>query len=149
MGFCSDEEYWEFLRSCPRFEEMLIHSGIIMIKYWFSVSDEEQEKRFRERIADRTKNWKLSKMDMSSRSHWIEYSKAKDEMFAYTDSKASPWWVVEADDKRKARLNCIHHLLGMIPYEEVKYKKIKLPTINTEGYVRPPFTDQTFVPEKY
>ncbi len=149
MGFCSDEEYWEFLRSCPRFEEILIHSGIIMIKYWFSVSDEEQEKRFKERITDRTKNWKLSPMDMSSRSHWIEYSKAKDEMFAYTDSKVSPWWVVEADDKRKARLNCIHHLLSMIPYEEVKYKKIKLPPINNEGYVRPPITDQTFVPEIY
>jgi polyphosphate kinase 2 len=149
MGFCSDEEYWEFLRSCPRFEEMLIHSGIIMIKYWFSVSDEEQEKRFKIRIADRTKNWKLSQMDMSSRSRWIEYSKAKDEMFAYTDAKVSPWWVVEADDKRKARLNCIRHLLSMIPYEEVKYKKIKLPPINNEGYVRPPITDQTFVPEVY
>jgi polyphosphate kinase 2 len=149
MGFCSDEEYWEFLRSCPRFEEILIHSGIIMIKYWFSVSDEEQEKRFMERISDRTKLWKLSDMDMSSRSRWIEYSKAKDEMFAYTDTKISPWWVVEADDKRKARLNCIHHLLGMISYEEIKYKKIKLPPINNEGYVRPPITDQTFVPEKY
>jgi polyphosphate kinase 2 len=149
MGFCSDEEYWEFLRSCPRFEEMLIHSGIIMIKYWFSVSDEEQEKRFRERISDRTKNWKLSEMDMGSRSRWIEYSKAKDEMFAYTDTKVSPWWVVEADDKRKARLNCIHHLLSMIPYEEIKYKKIKLPPIINEGYVRPPITDQTFVPEVY
>ncbi len=149
MGFCSDEEYWEFLRSCPRFEEMLIHSGIIMIKYWFSVSDEAQEKRFMERIADRTKNWKLSEMDMSSRNRWIEYSKAKDEMFAYTDTKVSPWWVVEADDKRKARLNCIHHMLSMIPYEEVKYKKIKLPPINNEGYVRPPISDQTFVPEAY
>ncbi len=149
MGFCSDEEYWEFLRSCPRFEEMLIHSGIIMIKYWFSVSDEVQEKRFKERIGDRTKNWKLSDMDMGSRSHWIEYSKAKDEMFAYTDTKVSPWWVVEADDKRKARLNCIHHLLSMIPYEVVKYKKIKLPPINNEGYIRPPISDQTFVPESY
>jgi polyphosphate kinase 2 (PPK2 family) len=102
-----------------------------------------------ERIADRTKYWKLSEMDMSSRSRWIEYSKAKDEMFAYTDTKTSPWWVVEADDKRKARLNCIHHLLGMIPYQEIKYKKIKLPPINNEGYVRPPITDQTFVPEVY
>jgi polyphosphate kinase 2 len=149
MGFCTDDEYWEFLRSCPRFEEILIHSGIIMIKYWFSVSDEEQEKRFMVRIADRTKNWKLSEMDMGSRSRWIEYSKAKDEMFAYTDTKVSPWWVVEADDKRKARLNCIHHLLNLIPYEEIKYKKIKLPPINNEGYVRPPITDQTFVPEVY
>jgi polyphosphate kinase 2 len=149
MGFCTEEEYWEFLRSCPRFEEMLIHSGINLIKYWFSVSDEEQEKRFMERINDRTKNWKLSEMDMGSRSRWIEYSKAKDEMFAYTDTKASPWWVVEADDKRKARLNCIHHLLSLIPYEEIKYKKIKLPPISKEGYVRPPITDQTFVPEVY
>ena len=149
MGFCTDEEYWEFLRSCPRFEEMLIHSGINLIKYWFSVSDEEQEKRFKERINDRTKNWKLSEMDMGSRSRWIEYSKAKDEMFAYTDTKVSPWWVVEADDKRKARLNCIHHLLSLIPYEEIKYKEIKLPPISKEGYVRPPITDQTFVPEVY
>ncbi len=149
MGFCTEDEYWDFLRSCPRFEEMLIHSGINVIKYWFSVSDEEQEKRFMERISDRTKNWKLSEMDLGSRSRWIEYSKAKDEMFAYTDTKVSPWWVVEADDKRKARLNCIHHLLSMIPYEEIKYKKIKLPAINKEGYVRPPITDQTFVPEIY
>lgn len=149
MGFCSEEEYWEFLRSCPRFEEMLIHSGITMIKYWFSVSDEEQEKRFMERISDRTKKWKLSEMDMSSRSKWVEYSKAKDEMFAYTDTKISPWWVVEADDKRRARLNCIHHLLSMIPYKEIKYKKINLPPISKEGYVRPPITDQTFVPEVY
>jgi polyphosphate kinase 2 len=149
MGFCTDEEYWDFLRSCPRFEEMLIHSGISLIKYWFSVSDEEQEKRFMQRINDRTKNWKLSNMDMSSRSRWVEYSKAKDEMFAYTDTKLSPWWVVEADDKRKARLNCIHHLLSMIPYKEVKYEKIKLPPINKEGYLRPPITEQTFVPEVY
>lgn len=149
MEFCTEEEYWDFLRSCPRFEEMLIHSGIILIKYWFSVSDEEQEKRFRERIEDPTKNWKFSHMDLSSRSRWVEYSKAKDEMFAYTDTKVSPWWVVEADDKRRARLNCIHHLLSMIPYKEVKHEKIKLPPINTEGYVRPPITEQTFVPEVY
>jgi polyphosphate kinase len=149
MEFCTEDEYWDFLRSCPRFEEMLIHSGIIFIKYWFSVSDEEQEKRFRERIEDPTKNWKFSRMDLSARSRWIEYSKAKDEMFAYTDTKISPWWVVEADEKRSARLNCIHHLLSMIPYQELKHEKIKLPAINMEGYVRPPITEQTFVPEVY
>ena len=149
MGFCTEEEYWDFLRSCPRFEEMLIHSGITLIKYWFSVSDEEQEKRFRDRIEDPTKNWKFSRMDLGSRSRWVEYSKAKDEMFAYTDTKVSPWWVVEADDKRKARLNCIHHLLSMISYEEIKHEKIKLPPIDMEGYVRPPISEQTFVPEAY
>jgi polyphosphate kinase 2 len=149
MGFCTDEEYWEFLRSCPRFEEMLIHSGIILIKYWFSVSDEEQEQRFRERIGDPLKRWKFSPMDLESRSRWIEYSKAKDEMFSYTDTKAAPWYVVNADDKRRARLNTIHHLLSMIPYEEITYKKIKLPPISKEGYLRPPISEQTFIPEIY
>jgi len=149
MGFCSEEEYWEFLRSCPRFEEMLIHSGIILIKYWFSVSDEEQESRFRERISDPLKRWKFSPMDLESRSKWIEYSRAKDEMFSHTDTKLSPWFVVNADNKRKARLNCIRHVLNRIPYEEIKYKKIELPPVNMEGYVRPPMSDQTFVPEKY
>jgi polyphosphate kinase 2 len=149
MEFCTEEEYWDFLRSCPRFEEMLIQSGIILIKYWFSVSDDEQEARFRERIEDPLKRWKLSPMDLESRSRWVEYSKAKDEMFAYTDTKLSPWFVVQADDKRKARLNCIHHLLSMIPYQEIKHKKIKLPPINKEGYIRPPISSQTFVPEIY
>ena len=149
MGFCTDEEYWEFLRSCPRFEEMLIHSGIILIKYWFSVSDEEQERRFQERIDDPLKRWKFSEMDLVSRSKWIEYSKAKDEMFSYTDTKISPWYVVNADDKRRARLNTIHHLLSMIPYQEIKHKKINLPPIIMEGYIRPPLTDQTFIPEIY
>jgi polyphosphate kinase 2 len=149
MEFCTEEEYKDFLRSCPRFEEMLIHSGIILIKYWFSVSDEEQEKRFKDRLNDPTKHWKFSPMDVYSRSKWIEYSKAKDEMFAYTDTKISPWYVVNADDKPRARLNCIHHLLSIIPYEEIKYQKIKLPPINKEGYIRPPITEQTFVPEVY
>ncbi len=149
MDFCSEEEYWDFLRSCPRFEEMLIHSGIILIKYWFSVNDEEQESRFRDRIEDPLKRWKFSEMDLDARSKWIEYSKAKDEMFSYTDIKISPWYVVNADDKRRARLNCIHHLLSMIPYQEIKHKKIELPSITMEGYVRPPITDQTFVPEVY
>ncbi len=149
MGYCTEEEYWEFLRSCPRFEEMLIHSGIILIKYWFSVSDEEQDRRFRERIEDPLKRWKFSVTDLESRNKWIEYSKAKDEMFAYTDSKVSPWLVVHADDKRKARLNCISHFLSMVPYEEIVHKKIKLPPINMTGYVRPPISEQTFVPEIY
>ena len=149
MGFCTDEEYWEFLRSCPRFEEMLIHSGIILIKYWFSVSDEVQENRFRERIEDPLKRWKFSEMDLESRCKWIEYSKAKDEMFSYTDTKVAPWFVVNADNKRKARLNTINHLLSLIPYQEIKHKKINLQPITMEGYVRSPLTDQTFIPELY
>ncbi len=149
MGYCSEDEYWEFLRSCPRFEEMLIHSGIILIKYWFSVSDEVQDLRFRERIEDPLKRWKFSVTDLESRNKWVEYSKAKDEMFAYTDTKISPWFVVNADDKRKARLNCINHFLSMIPYQEIKHKKIILPPINMSGYVRPPISEQTFVPEIY
>ena len=149
MGFCSDEEYWDFLRSCPRFEEMLIQSGIILIKYWFSVSDEVQEKRFSERIHDPLKRWKFSPMDLQSRSRWVEYSKAKDEMFSYTDTKISPWYVVNSDDKQRARLNTISHLLSMIPYKEIKHGKVELPAINKEGYIRPPISDQSFVPEKY
>jgi polyphosphate kinase len=150
MGFCTEEEYREFMRSCPEFERMLIRSGIILIKYWFSVSDEEQERRFQARIDDPTKRWKLSDMDLASREKWIEYSKAKDEMFKYTDTKQSPWHVVPADNKKRARLNCISHLLSMIPYKEIKHKKIKLPPRQEgEGYIRPPFSDQTFVPEKY
>ncbi len=149
MGFCTEDEYWEFLRSCPRFEEMLIHSGTPLIKYWFSVSDEEQEHRFQERINDPLKRWKISDMDIESRKLWIEYSKAKDEMFSYTDTKISPWYVVDGDDKRRARLNCIHHLLSKIPYREIKHKKIILPEIKKEGYVRPPYSEQTFIPEVY
>jgi polyphosphate kinase 2 len=149
MGFCTDEEYADFLRACPQFEAMLIDSGIMLIKYWFSVSDEEQESRFRDRIADPLKRWKFSKMDLESRNRWIEYSKAKDEMFAQTDTKASPWYVVNADDKRRARLNCIHHFLSMVPYKKITHKKISLPAIRMAGYVRPPISDQTFVPEIY
>jgi len=149
MGFCSDEEYWDFLRSCPRFEEMLIQSGIILVKYWFSVSDEVQEKRFSDRIDDPLKRWKFSPMDLQSRSRWVEYSKAKDEMFSYTDTKLSPWYVVNSDDKKRARLNTISHLLTMIPYKELKHEKIELPKISKEGYIRPPMSEQSFVPEKY
>ncbi len=150
MGFCSEAEYWDFLRSCPNFENMLIRSGIILIKYWFSVSDKEQERRFRQRIEDPTRRWKISPMDIESRSKWVEYSKAKDDMFSYTDTKQSPWYVVEADDKRRARLNCIHHLLSLIPYEEVPREKIDLPPlVRDKSYVRPPMDEQTFVPDRY
>jgi polyphosphate kinase 2 len=150
MGFCTEEEYQEFLRSCPDFERMLLRSGIILIKYWFSVSDEEQERRFQARIADPTKRWKLSPMDLESRTRWVEYSMAKDEMFKYTDTKQAPWYVVNSDDKRRARLNCISHLLSLIPYEDLTPEKIKLPPRQKDtGYVRPPISDQTFVPAKY
>jgi polyphosphate kinase 2 len=150
MGFCTDEEYREFLRSVPEFERMLIRSGTILVKYWFSVSDKEQELRFQARIKDPTKRWKLSPMDLESRARWVEYSKAKDEMFAHTDIKQAPWHVVNADDKKCARLNCIHHLLSQIPYEDLTPEPINLPPRQAEaGYVRPPITDQTFVPEVY
>jgi len=150
MGFCSNDEYEEFLRSCPDFERMLIRSGIILIKYWYSVSDKEQEKRFQERIKDPTKRWKISPMDVESRDKWVEYSMAKDKMFSFTDTKQSPWYVVHADDKRRARLNTISHLLSLIPYEDLTPKPFKLPPLNNNvAYVRPPMTDQTFVPEKY
>ncbi|MEK8022383.1 MAG: polyphosphate kinase 2 [Candidatus Hydrogenedentota bacterium] len=150
MGFCSDEDYREFLRACPEFERMLLRSGIILIKYWFSVSDEEQERRFQSRIADPTKRWKLSPMDLKSRSKWVEYSMAKDQMFAHTDIKQAPWHVVNADNKKLARLNCIAHLLSMISYKDLTPDKIKLPPRQKDkGYVRPPMTDQTFVPNQY
>ena len=150
MGYCTETEFQEFLRSCPEFERMLLRSGIILVKYWFSVSDAEQERRFQDRIKDPTKRWKLSPMDLESRARWVEYSKAKDEMFAYTDTKQSPWHVVNADDKQCARLNCIHHLLSMIPYKDLTPKPIKLPPRRNEGaYERPPITDQTFVPEVF
>ncbi len=148
MGFCTDDQYEEFLRTCPAFEKMLIRSGIILIKYWFSVSDDEQEKRFQDRINDPTKRWKISPMDLEARTKWIDYSKAKDAMFAYTDTKQSPWYVVNADIKRHARLNCITHLLNKIPYEEVPREKIKLPERQDDSsYMRPPFDEQTFVPD--
>ncbi|HCD34596.1 MAG TPA: polyphosphate kinase 2 [Phycisphaerales bacterium] len=150
MGFCTDDEYAEFMRSCPEFERMLIRSGIILVKYWFSVSDKEQESRFESRIDDPTKRWKLSPMDLKSRAKWVEYSKAKDKMFAITDTKQCPWYVVHADDKKRARLNCISHLLSQIPYEDLTPKPIKLPPRQDDTtYVRPPMMDQTFVPQVY
>ena len=148
MGFCSEEEYWEFLKTAPEFENQLIRSGIILIKYWFSVSDEEQERRFQERINDKTKRWKLSDMDLEARSKWVEYSKAKDVMFQYTDTDQSPWWVIESDIKRNARINCISHLLSSIPYEKLEHKKLTLPPRQeNSGYVRPPIHSQTYVPD--
>jgi polyphosphate kinase 2 len=150
MGFCTEDEYQEFLRSCPEFERMLIRSGIIMIKYWFSVSDAEQERRFQSRIDDPTKRWKLSPMDLESRARWVEYSKAKDVMFAHTDIEQAPWYVVNADNKKRARLNVIRHLLSLIPYEDLTPEAIVLPPREPDkGYVRPPITDQTFIPEVY
>ncbi len=150
MGFCTENQYQEFLRSCPGFERMLVRSGIILIKYWFSVSDQEQERRFRARNEDPVKRWKLSPMDIESRRRWVEYSKAKDRMFAITDTKQAPWYVVNADVKRHARLNCIHHLLSMIPYEDLTPGPVKLtPLPDASSYVRPPITDQTFIPEVY
>ena len=148
MGFCTDEEYQEFLRSCPEFERMLVRSGILLVKYWFSVSDAEQERRFQARIDNPTKRWKLSPIDLASRSRWLDYSKAKDEMFAHTDIKQAPWWVVRSDDKARARLNVISHLLSQVPYEDLTPEPITLPPLQAAtGYVRPPMTDQTFVPE--
>ena len=150
MGFCTDDEYQEFMRSCPEFERMLVRSGIDLIKYWFSVSDAEQERRFQSRIADPTKRWKLSPMDLQSRARWVEYSRAKDEMFVHTDIKQAPWYVVNADNKKRARLNVIRHLLSLFPYEDLTPQQIVLPPRESDdGYVRPPITDQTFVPEVY
>jgi len=150
MGFCTNEQYHEFLRSCPYFERMLVRSGVTLIKYWFSVGDEEQERRFQDRLTDRTKRWKLSPMDLESRSRWVEYSRAKDEMFAHTDIKQAPWYVVEADDKRRARLNCISHLLSIFHYEDLTPEPIELPPRQSKiGYVRPPISDQTFVKNIY
>jgi polyphosphate kinase 2 len=150
MGFCTEEEYREFLRSCPEFERMLIRSGIILVKYWFSISDEEQERRFQSRIHDPTKRWKISPMDIESRAKWVDYSKAKDDMFGYTDIKQAPWYVVHADVKKRARLNCISHLLSLIPYGDVPANPIELPDRQDDkGYIRPPMIEQTFVPDRY
>jgi polyphosphate kinase 2 len=150
MGFATEEQYQEFLRACPLFEEMLIRDGIVLVKYWFSVSDEEQERRFQARLADPAKRWKLSPMDLEARSRWVDYSRAKDVMFAHTDTELSPWWVVEADDKRRARLNCISHLLASIPYQDVTSAPLTLPPRQEAGdYVRPPLETQRFVPATY
>jgi len=150
MGFCSDDEYQEFLRSCPIFEEMLVRSGLHLVKYWFSVNDEEQERRFQERIKNPIKRWKLSLMDVESRKRWVEYSRAKDVMFAHTDRNKTPWYVVNADDKKRARLNCIRHLLDQVPYQDMRPVEIELPLRQPDtGYKRPKKSSQRFVRQVY
>jgi len=150
MGFCTDEQYKEFLFSCPEFERMLVRSGIVLIKYWFSVSDEEQEVRFQDRIKDPARRWKLSPMDLESRDKWVEYSKAKDNMFAHTNIPEAPWFTVEADDKKRARLNCIRHFLSKIPYEDMTPDPLVLPPRKpAPEYIRPPLNEQFFVPHYY
>lgn len=150
MGFCTEAQYEEFMRSCPQFERMLVRSGIVLLKYWFSVSDEEQERRFQARVKDPRKRWKLSPMDLESRQRWVEYSRAKDMMFDYTDIKQAPWYVVPSDDKKRARLNCIRHILSSIPYEDITPPPLELPPrVKSAGYIRPPFEEQTFVTDYY
>lgn len=150
MGFCTDDEYREFMRTCPEFERMLVRSGIQLIKYYFSVSDEEQERRFAQRNTDPTRRWKLSPMDLESRSRWVEYSRAKDAMFMYTDTEEAPWYVVDATVKRHARLNCISHLLSLIEYQDLTPEPIELPPRQEDsGYRRPPVDSQKWVPAIY
>ena len=151
MGFCTDEEYWDFLRACPEFERMLVNSGIMVIKYYLSVSDEEQEKRFQDRVKDPTRRWKLSPMDLESRARWVEYSKAKDMMLEYTDIPEARWYQIESNDKRRARLNCIRHFLELIPYEDVTPEGIELPPRPPEDvhYVRPPREGHIILPDAY
>jgi polyphosphate kinase 2 len=149
MGFCAQEEYAEFLRSCPEFERMLVRSGMTLLKYWFSVSDEEQERRFHDRAGNPARRWKLSELDLQARDRWVAFSRAKDEMFRHTDIRQAPWYTVEADDKRRARLNCIAHILGRVPYEDATPPPLKLPPRrpSDDSYVRPPKSDQNFVPD--
>jgi polyphosphate kinase 2 len=149
MGYCTDEQYAEFLRFCPQFELALQSDGIQLIKYWLSVSDEEQERRFQARLSDPRKRWKFSPTDLEARARWVDYAEAKDRMFERTDSEHSPWWVVEADDKRTARLNLIHHLLSQVPYERIDGGHVKLPKRQQRDYQRPPKSTQRFVPERY
>jgi polyphosphate kinase 2 (PPK2 family) len=149
MGFCTEEQLHEFMQSCPEFERMLVRSGIILIKYLFSVSDAEQERRFQDRMDKPTKRWKLSPMDLESRKHWAEYSRAKDEMFAVTDNKQCPWFVVNAEDKKRARLNVIRHLLSAVPYRDLTPEPLALPPLGKSKYVRPPIQEQNFIPEVY
>jgi len=150
MNFCTEEEYRDFLNSCPDFERLLIRSGIILLKYWFSISDEEQERRFQARVDNPLKRWKLSPMDLQSRTRWVEYSKAKDEMFAHTNIPEAPWFTVEADVKKRARLNCIQHILSKVPYKDLTPDAPELPPRKpASNYVRPPKSEQFFVPEVY
>jgi polyphosphate kinase 2 len=150
MGFCTQEQYEEFLRFCPTFEQSLQNDGIMLVKYWLSVSDEEQERRFKKRLSDPRKRWKFSPIDREARARWVEYAEAKDRMFAQTDTDTSPWYVVEADNKRSARLNLISHLLTLVPYEHLdRAKPLKLPPRQRRKYVRPPKRDERIVPARY
>jgi polyphosphate kinase len=149
MGFCTDEEHADFLRTCPLIERAIVRSGIILVKYWLSLSDEEQERRFEARIHNPGKRWKLSPMDLQARAHWVDYAEAKDEMFAFTDIKEAPWYVVDADDKKQARLNLISHLLTQIPYKDVSHESLELPPRQKRAYQRPPIDSQTWVPTRY
>jgi polyphosphate kinase len=150
MGFCTEEQYHCFIQDCPEFERMLVRSGIILLKYWFSVSDEEQERRFQARTIDPARRWKLSPMDLESRDRWVEFSKAKDNMFAHTNIPEAPWFTVEADDKKRARLNCISHILSKIPYVDMTPPPLELtPRQPAEDYTRPPRNEQFFIPEIY
>jgi polyphosphate kinase len=151
MGFATASEVEEFFRECPEFERMLLHSGITLVKYWFSVSDEEQDRRFQDRLDNPLKRWKFSEMDLEGRNRWEEYSRAKDEMFKFTDTKESPWWVVDGNDKKRARLNCISHLLTRVDYQDVMPPRAELPKRReaSKGYVRVPIDSQTFVPQRY
>jgi polyphosphate kinase len=149
MGFCTEAQHQEFMQSCPEFERLLLRSGIRLIKYWFSVSDEEQEHRFQERMNNVTKRWKLSPMDLESRRHWADYSRAKDEMFAVTDTRQSPWFVVDAEDKKCSRLNVMRHLLSQFEYRDLTPKPLPLPPLGKSKYVRPPMSEQNFVPVQY
>ncbi|MGV1005209.1 MAG: polyphosphate kinase 2 [Candidatus Nanopelagicales bacterium] len=148
MGFCTPEEYRRYLHQAPIFERMLVEDGIMLRKYWFSVSDEEQEARFRSRLHDPMRRWKLSPMDLESITRWEDYSRAKDDMFVHTDTTVAPWSVVKSDDKRRARINAIAHLLSTIPYEHIERPELTLPDRPpTTGYIRPPEDTQTFVPD--
>jgi len=149
MGFCTDAQYQEFMQTCPEFERMLVRSGMIVLKYWFSVSDDEQERRFQSRTLDPARRWKLSPMDLESRDRWVEFSQAKDNMFAHTNIPEAPWFTVEADDKKRARLNCISHVLSKIPYVDMTPEPLKLAPrrIAPDDYVRPPLNEQFFVPQ--
>lgn len=150
MGFCTPDEHKEFLQTCPEFEQMLVRSGIILLKYWFSVSDEEQERRFQSRMTDPARRWKLSPMDLESRDRWVEYSKAKDLMFAHTNIPEAPWFTVEADDKKRARLNCIRHILSKVPYVDMTPEPLELPPRQSgDDYIRPPRNEQFFAPDFY
>jgi polyphosphate kinase 2 len=150
MGFCTEDQYQEFLRFVPQFEQALQNDGIMLVKYWLSVSDDEQERRFKKRLSDPRKRWKFSDIDLQGRARWVDYAEAKDRMFAYTDTEHSPWYVVEADDKRSARLNLMSHLLSLVPYEHVDNdKRVKLPPRQQREYLRPPKRTERLVPERY